>query len=78
VHVLGPADDTELGHRLVGGDDELHARAAGADQALACRRVDGAAGAVERLVLGLGDVADQAEGPGAPPPRTSGVSPREA
>ena len=58
VHVLRAADDSQLRHGLVGGDDQLHARTAGADQPLAGGRVNGATGAEERLVLDLGDVAD--------------------
>ena len=69
VHVLGPADHPQLGHGLVGGDDQLHARALGGDQPLAGRRVDRATETVDRLVLAVGDVADEAEGlgPGAAP-----------
>jgi hypothetical protein len=65
VHVLGPADHAQLGHGLVGGDDQLHARPAGVHQALARRRVDSTAGAVDGLVLGLGHSTHQAEGSGA-------------
>ena len=66
VHVLGPADDAQLGHGLVGRDDQLQARAFGVDQALARRRITGAVGAEETLVLGVGDRALQAEGRGTP------------
>ena len=67
VHVLGPADHAELGHRLVGGDDQLHARPAGGGQPDAGRRVPGAARAVDRLVLRLGHPADQTEANGSRP-----------
>jgi len=51
VHVLGPTDDPQLGHGLVGGDHQLHAGTAGADQALAGGGVDRPAGAVEGVEL---------------------------
>jgi hypothetical protein len=57
VHVLGPADDSELGDRLVGRDDQLQAGPLGRDQPLAGRRVTGAAWAEQGLVLGVGDGA---------------------
>jgi hypothetical protein len=65
VHVLGPADHAELGHALVGGDDQLHPRPAGANQALAGGGVDRPARAVEGGELGLGHRAHQAQGGGA-------------
>ena len=65
VHVLGPAEHPELGHRLVGGDHQLHARPLGRDQSLAGRRVGGPAGAVEGVVGRVVDRADKAEGLGA-------------
>ena len=61
VHVLGPADHAELGHRLVGGDDQLHARPAGGGKPDARPRVLGAARAVDRPVLLLGHPAGQTE-----------------
>jgi hypothetical protein len=77
VHVLGPTDDAELSHALVGGDDQLHARPPGRDQALAGGGVDGAARAVEGGELRLGHRADQTEGGGArAAPRQRGFAPR--
>ncbi len=61
VHVLGPADHPQLGDRLVGGDDQLHARPAGGGQLRAGGRVPGTAGAVDRRVLLLGHPAVQTE-----------------
>ncbi|MDQ6725607.1 MAG: hypothetical protein M3066_05510 [Actinomycetota bacterium] len=62
VHVLGPSDHPQLGHRLVGGDDQFHAGTAGAHQALTGGRVHGAPGAVEGVELLRGHGAGQAEG----------------
>jgi hypothetical protein len=61
VHVLGPPDDPQLGHALVGGDHQLHARALRAHQALAGGGVDGAARAVEGVELRRGHAARQSQ-----------------
>jgi hypothetical protein len=62
VHVLGSTEHPQLGHRLMGGDDQLHARAPGVDQAFAGRRVTGTARSVEGVVGGVVDGTDQTEG----------------
>ena len=61
VHVLSPPDHSQFGHRLVGGDDQLHARPAGGGQPGARPRVLGAARAVDRRVLLLGHAAGETE-----------------
>ena len=53
VHVLGPADHPQLGHRLVRRDDELHPRPPGCRQALPAAWLPGTAGAVDGGVLRL-------------------------
>ena len=65
VHVLCPTEHPQFGDGLVGSDDQLHARAPGGDHSLAGRRVTGPAGAVEDVVGGVVDGADQAEGFGS-------------
>jgi hypothetical protein len=62
VHILCPAEHSELGDGLVGGDEQLHARAPGGDHSLARPRVTGPAGSVDRVVGGVVDRTDQAEG----------------
>ncbi len=65
VHVLGPADHTQLGHRLVGRDHQLQPRALGVHQPLPGGGVTGPARAVEGGVLLVGHRALQAQQPGA-------------
>ena len=52
VHVLGPADDAELGHRLPRADHQLHARAQAGHQALPTPGMVGAAGTEQRPPVG--------------------------
>ena len=52
VHIFGPADDPELGHRLPRADHQLHARAHAGHQALSAFGVVGAAGAEQRPKVG--------------------------
>jgi hypothetical protein len=65
VHVLCPTEHPELGDGLVGGDDQLHARAPGGDHSLARPRVTGPTRSVEGVIGGVVDGTDQAEGLGS-------------
>ena len=51
MHVLGLADNAELSHALVGGDDDLHSRPARLHEASTGVGVSGPARAEERLVI---------------------------
>ena len=61
VHVLGPADHPELGHRLVGTDHQFHAGAQTSDQTLTAHRVVRPTGPEHRSPLVQVDFAVQAE-----------------
>ena len=61
VHVLRPTEDPQFGYRLVGGDDQLHARTPGVDQPFPSLRVTGSARSVEGVVGGVVDRADETE-----------------
>jgi hypothetical protein len=54
----------QLGHRLVGGHHQLHPRALGVDHPCPRGGVSGSARAVDGAVLGVGDIAHQAQGLG--------------
>ena len=61
VHVVGPADHAQLGHRLVGTDDQLHARPLRDGESEPGVGVGGTAGSVDGLVVLRLDRARQAE-----------------
>ena len=61
VHVLGPAQHPELGHRLVRGDHELHARPLGRHEAPAAFGVPRPAGPEDGVVGGVVDRSRQTE-----------------
>jgi hypothetical protein len=69
MHVLGPADHPQLGHRLVRTDDDLHAWPHATDQALAAERVVGPACGEDRSPLGHVHFAVE------PKPRSAGAAP---
>ncbi len=62
VHVLGPPEHPQFGHRLVGGDDQLHARPLGRHQALTGHGICRPARPVEGVVGGVVDRTDKTEG----------------
>jgi hypothetical protein len=70
VHVLGPADHPELGHRLMRAHHKFKARAQTGDQALAAQRVVRPAGAEDRSPLVQVHFSVQAQ------PRRPGPAPR--
>ena len=77
VHVPGAPHHPKLGHRLVGGNDQLHARSGGGHQAGAGVRVPGPSGAVEGVVLGGLDGAGEPElACPFPAPLERGLAPR--
>ena len=78
MHVLGPADDAQLGHRLVRGDHQLHPWAQAVNEPLAAFGMPGASGPEDRPPRLDADFAIEAERAAAAPPQTMGVSPREA
>ena len=78
VHVLGPADHAQLGHRLVRGYDQLHPGPQAMHEPLAAVGVASAAGAEDRPPLLDANFAIEAERGAPAPPHTMGVSPREA
>ena len=61
VHVLGPADHPQFGHRLVAADRQLHARAQAGHQALMGGRVVRATGGEDGPPLVQAHLARQAE-----------------
>ncbi len=67
MHVLDPADHSQLGHALMGRDHHLHARPCRVHQPLPAVGVAGAARPVDRLVLLRRHCAGQPEGFGAGP-----------
>ena len=76
VHVVGSADDAELGDRLVGADDEFHPGSFGVGESDPGVGIGRATGAEDGLVVPRVDRSGQAEQPGAPPaPAQWGLAP---
>jgi hypothetical protein len=78
VHIFGPADDPELGHRLVRTDHQLHTRPQAADQALVGLGVMGPPVAKTALHSSTSTSPDRPSSAAPEPPHTIGVSPRDA
>lgn len=72
VHVLGPADNPQLGHALVRRYDDLHTRTPSRYQPLPAVGVAGAARPVDSLVLLGGHRPGQAQSLGAAAPPGQG------
>ena len=58
VHVVGPADDSQLGHRLVRGNDQLHPRPQAVHEPLAPLGMASATGSEDRPPLVDANFAD--------------------
>ena len=77
VHVFCPADDPELGHRLMGADDDLEPRAQAGDETLPAERVASPAGPEHRPPLVHARFAlESQKGRPRPAPRHRRLAPR--